>query len=185
MPDRQVNDGKQSDSKDSDANVALLAQLLSDRQLRIRFRENVDDMVRELTDDQAGRAFLRSLDHRLLEAQAETLITKRQHEVAQLLPLTWKQLAESAPSLFAAYVDESVWPEGHNRHLHDAECFGRWLAGRADSRLVRAEWSRVRFRISGSRVTIRIVRGGVLRYEIQILFRRNSGQVRERILGFG
>ena len=101
MPDRQVNDGKQSDSKDSDANVALLAQLLSDRQLRIRFRENVDDMVRELTDDQAGRAFLRSLDHRLLEAQAETLITKRQHEVAQLLPLTWKQLAESAPSLFA------------------------------------------------------------------------------------
>lgn len=177
MRERQVIEGN-----DADSNVALLARLLSDRQLRSRFRDNASDVARELADDQAGRAFLLSLDHRLLEAQAETLITKRLHEVSQLLPLTWKRLADSAPSVFAAYADESVWPEGHNRHLFDAEAFACWLSGRQARDLVIAESNRLRFRLNDRRLSVHVFSEGLIP-RVQILFRKQNGEVRESALG--
>lgn len=178
-------DATGDDVQRSDDEVSLLARLLGDAELRRRFVHDSRQVARELTDDSSSLEFLLALDHRQLEEQAETLISKRQHEVAQLLPETWQRLGDRSTPLFKDYLAVSVWPEGHNRHLRDAEAFGLWLAGRADSQLIQAEWNRVRFRLSTSRVAFGIVRGGLLRYQIQILFRRSSGQVRELILGVG
>jgi len=176
MPDVTVPDDSMPDSE-----VALLTRLLSDSNLRRRFRENAEEVARQLTDEPLLVSFLMSLDHPQLEAQAATLIMKRQHEVAQLLPMTWRLLSKSAPTLFQAYTEESPWPEGHARHLLDAEAFGLWLVTGSHVEPVATEWNRLRFLVSGRRAAIRIARDPATRYRLQILFRGSGGRVRELI----
>ena len=168
-----------------DEHVTLLTRLLSDPLLRQRFNESPAEVVRELTDSPAAKSFLLTLDVRQLDAQARILIAKRRHEVAQLLPLTWQRLAESATEQFEVFASEAAWPEGHERHLIDAAAFSEWLARQRKAQVVVAEKNRIQFLLSGRRLTIRILTNDSLRPAIQILFRNSGGQVREMILGFG
>lgn len=176
-------DATSDDDQQSTDEVSLLARLLGDNALRRRFVADSQQVTRELTDDPGCIEFLASLDHFQLENQAETLVAKRQHEVAQLLPETWKRPGGISASLFKSYAEESDWPDGHNRHLKDAESFGTWLVGHAKGELVVTELHRVRFLLSRRRLAVRIVRGGLIGYRIQILFRQRSGHLRELILG--
>jgi hypothetical protein len=165
--------------------VALLSRLLSDSQLRQRFREDAQSVALELADDEADVTFLLAIDHAQLEAQAETLVSKRQHEVAQLLPLTWKQLGQEAAGLFRTYAAESAWPEGHTRHLGDAIEFGLWLSRRSQHEPVGSEWNRIRFAASGRRLAARIVRDRRVRFGLQILVRQRNGRIRQLVLQLG
>ena len=164
------------------SNVTLLSRLLSDSQLRQRFRADPQRVAVELTDDAADVTFLLSLDHGQLEAQAETLVSKRQHEVAQLLPLTWKQLGHEATSLFRAYASKAAWPEGYTRHLCDAVEFGLWLSRRSQHTPVGLGWNRVRFAASSRRLAVRIIRDRRVRCGLQILVRQRSERIRQFVL---
>lgn len=176
-------DATGNDDQHANDEVSLLARLLGDNALRRRFVADSQQVTRELTDDPDCTEFLASLDHLQLVNQAETLIAKRQHEVAQLLPETWKRPGGISASLFKSYAAESEWPGGHNRHLKDAESFGTWLVGRAKGELVMTELHRVRFLLSRRRLAVRIVRGCLTGFRIQILFRQRSGHLRELTLG--
>ena len=91
--------------------VSLLSLLLGDVELRRRFIGNSQQVARELTDDPATIEFLMKLDHLQLEKQAESLVSKRQHEVAALMPVTWQQLGGTAVSRFRNFAAESSWPQ--------------------------------------------------------------------------
>jgi hypothetical protein len=84
-------DATGDDDQRSNDEVSLLARLLGDNELRRRFVDDSQRVAQELTDDPASMEFLMRLDPLQLEAQAETLIAKRQHEVAQFLPETWER----------------------------------------------------------------------------------------------
>lgn len=154
----------------------LLARLLSDGELRRRFRDNREQVVNELTDCDSVAAFLLAIDSEQLDAQAETLIAKRQHEVASTLPGSWHKLGKDACSLFRKYAAESAWPEGHLRHLLDASEFGAWL-GRTDRTPVIGEWNRVRFGTTGRRFALHIFRDATVLPTLQFLLRWGNGRV--------
>ena len=59
-----------------------------------------------------------------LEAQADTLVRKRWHEVSRCLPRTFQNADVSRH--FRAYAD-TYWPEGPSRHRLDALAFARYL----------------------------------------------------------
>lgn len=178
-----MGDATGDDDQHSNDEVSLLARLLGDAELRRRFVGDSQQVARELTDDPPTIEFLMKLDHVQLESQAETLVAKRKHEVSQLLPETWERLGSSSASLFKSYTTKSIWPDGHDRHVKDAQSFGSSLVGRARGELVMTELHRVRFILSRRRLFVRIVRGGLIGFRIQILFRGRSGHLRELILG--
>ena len=178
-----MSDTPSDDDRVPDAEVAMLARLLSDVQLRRRFVDDPGAVALEMTDDPSLVEFLVSLDPAQLEAQAETLVLKRQHEVSALMPKTWQSLGATVVSLFRAYAADSVWPDGHTRHLQDAEAFGRWLATQTDRQPVMAEWNRVRFALSRRRAEVRFVHSGGARCGIQIMFRHSNGRLRDFVLG--
>ncbi|MGZ0172527.1 MAG: hypothetical protein ACKVHE_23555 [Planctomycetales bacterium] len=180
-----MSDTPSDDDRVPDAEVAVLARLLSDVELRRRFVEDPERVALEITDAPLLVTFLVGLNPAQLEAQAVTLVSKRQHEVSELLPKTWRRLGATAASLFRAYAAGSVWPGGHTRHLQDAEAFARWLTTKADCRPEMAEWNRVRFALSGRRAEIRFVRGRGARCGFQLLFRHSNGCLRELVLGLG
>lgn len=162
--------------------VALLSRLLTDDGLRKRFCEDRERVVAELADDPATATFLSAIDGGQLDAQAETLLGKRQHEVAELLPQTWRHLGSDARELFRDYAANSPWPEGHLRHLVDACDFVSWLrqSGRA---AVDSEFNRISFAATGGRFAVRIIREtSQLLPGVQFLARNRSGHVRQFIL---
>lgn len=176
-------DATDADDQHSNDEVSLLARLLGDSELRRRFVGDSQRVARELTNNPATIEFLMRLDPLQLKNQAEALVAKRQYEVSQRLPETSKRLGCSEASLFKSYAAESPWPDGHDRHLKDAESFGNWLVGRAKGELVTTELYRVRFLLSRGRIAVRIVHGGLIGFRIQILFRQRNGHLRELILG--
>ena len=169
---------------DHDDEVSLLARLLADANLRSRFIRESRRVARELTQCPVAIAFLESLDHVQLEAQAETLRLKRQHEVALLLPETWQNLGKNAAPLFETFSADAAWPTGHNRHLHDAEAFGLWLTAQEGDQVHRTELNRVRFKVSGVSFSIRLIWRQTIISGLQILFRNSSGECKDRVIGF-
>lgn len=168
-----------------DSEVDLLSRLLSDSVLRQRFRENSFDVIEELTDSAEAATFLSAINHEQLEAQAETLIGKRRHEVAQLMPLTFERLDGDADELFRSYVSDSPWPKGHSRHLRDAAAFGTWLHTRSPHEAVRIEWNRLCFAESGRTVSAHIMHHRPIRFVVQLLIRKRNGRVRQFLWNLG
>jgi hypothetical protein len=177
-------DATGDDDQHSNDEVLLLARLLGDASLRARFLQQPRQVADELTQCPVAIAFLESLDHVQLEAQAETLRLKRQHEVALLLPETWQNLGKKAATLFETYSAEASWPTGHNRHQYDAEAFGLWLTAQEGDQVHRTELNRVRFKVSGVRFSIRLIWRQAILSGLQILFRNSSGQCKDRVIGF-
>lgn len=139
--------------------VNVLGKLLRDRELRRRFAADRDQVTRELGVCPTDRPFVLALEPDALEAQAESLIRKRSSEVSRLLPGTWKLLGDDAPTLFADYVDQSVWPEGHRRHLIDAMHFCHFLSKDFASSILSSERHWVDFLASSRSLSVRFVSG--------------------------
>lgn len=175
-----TNEPASSDVDSTDVTeVAVLSRLLTDAALRRRFAEDPARVAEELTSDTEQLAFLSSLDATQLEAQAETLIGKRRHEVAQILPQTWRQLGTAAADLFQSFVDASPWPEGHRRHLVDADAFAGWLVEQTPRRPIQSEWNRIRFILSARRMSVNFVRDRPGPCGLQILWRHRNGRLQQ------
>ena len=170
------------DPDTSNPSVALMSLLLSDRELRERFRSNRQALVVELTDDPEAAQFLNSIDASQLDAQAETLISKRQHEVAELLPETWRQLGNEAARLFRTYADKAPWPAGHQRHILDAQSFAEWLS-QSQQPVIVSEANRIRFIAANSRLAVHLIRDARTLVGVQVLMRQRNGRIRQTAIG--
>jgi hypothetical protein len=137
--------------------VDALARLLSDSELRTRFSENRAAVVTEFGLEKADAELLSSLDVETLNRQAQGLLLKRQSEVADHMPFTWKRLAGDGPRLFQEYAQQASWPEGHRRHLLDTQAFFSFLKKAAVDRIVKSELKWIQFLVSGRRMAVAFV----------------------------
>jgi hypothetical protein len=117
-----------------------LARLYTDARLRERFFADPFKTGEEfgLGRDEAQQ--LARLSARQVNFFAGTLHAKRLQEVRDLLPLTFRALAERAAPLFREYAETNL-PGGVKKHRADAAGFADYLAtadalGGADSRWV-------------------------------------------------
>lgn len=157
----------------ADLTIAL-GRLLSDGALRETLRRDPEAASRLLGVD---IELLRELDPVGLEQQARGLIDKRFHEVAKRLPRTVDGLGARSTGVFVEYAG-GAWPEGHDRHLHDAAAFGAFLEQRGLP-VCRSELNRVRFACGKMPISIRLApdvwAAGRSRWAIQVLIRWNAG----------
>ena len=112
--------------------VDIFARLLSDAELRRRFISDRTSTLTEFGLDETDAQLLCRISDDQLEQQARGLLLKRQSEVADKIPQTWKRLGQDARQLFQTYAQQSPWPEGHRKHLLDAVAFCRFLKRQRD-----------------------------------------------------
>lgn len=160
--------------------TAILARLLTNRSLREAFFDAPETVAAQLTDQDDVRAFLVQLDRESVKAQAESLISKRQGEVATLIPTTWRYLGATAVQHFAHYTNRSEWPRGYRRHLLDALAFCDYLKQRNLPGLPSDERRWLRFQVAKSRCRVGFVSGvmiqGRARRTIQVMVRGRGGK---------
>lgn len=160
--------------------TAILARLLTDQTLREAFLDAPEAVAAQLTNQDDVRAFLLQLDRESVKAQAESLISKRQGEVATLIPATWQSLGATAVQHFAHYANRSEWPRGYRRHLLDATAFCDYLKRMNLSGLPTDERRWLRFQVAKSRCRVGFVSGVMIqgrpRRAIQVLVRGRGGQ---------
>ena len=158
--------------------VNVMGRLLRDRELRHRFSIDRQAVIEELGVDPDQASFVIGLDVHQLDNQAESLVRKRRSEVAGLLPVTWKRLGTDAGNKFAAYADQSPWPEGHRRHFHDAAMFCKFLHETASTQYLASEHQWVRFLASDRSFSLQFVHDLIVhdkeRWAIRFCFRRNG-----------
>ena len=154
--------------------VDAQTRLLIDANLRCRFRSNPDSVAHELAIGDSEKRLFVSLDPAELEAQAESLIRKRFHEVQQRLPKTCDGMGEHRLNVFRRYARQH-WPTGHERHHTDAVEFGAYLQGLRTGLLFVPEWNRERFTLSRKRWCVNLLRPNgnwvTRRFGIELLFR--------------
>lgn len=153
--------------------TTILGRLLTDPELRRRFRRDPASAARALDADPSSLA---AIDPDGLDLQAETLLEKRLHEVSKLLPRTVAGLGIRGAPAFREYAC-AHWPEGHRRHAEDAAAFGSFLRERGFP-LCRSELNRHLFTMGSASWAIHLVAdarvGGRSRRAIQLLFRRRG-----------
>lgn len=151
-----------------------LGRLLADPGLRAELRNDPEAAARKLG---AAQGDLAGLDLEGLEQQASTLVEKRFHEVAKLLPATFAGLHCAAKRHFGDYAP-TYWPTGHRRHDLDADAFARFLEDRG-VKTGRAEVHQLRFSLQERRWSMSFVPDawvdGKARPALQLLFRRGGG----------
>lgn len=158
--------------------IEALGLLLRDRALRKRFASDQSAVVKELgvASDQA--TFLCELNVQQLDAQARSLIRKRQAEVARLVPETWLRLGPEAHLQFRQYADQSPWPEGHRRHVIDADRFCTFLQNRGAPEHLKSEHHPVAFLAGNRPFSVKILTdlmvGEKERWAIQFCLRRKG-----------
>ena len=161
-----------------------LAQMLSNRELRVHFRDDPQAVaVRLRVPDESVSAFL-TLDPDQLDRQADCLVRKRFHEVTHLIPGTIRRLGPEAEALFLEFA-ATVWPEGHRRHHEDAERFCDWLSRHRRCPEARFEGNLLRFRNHRRKFAVHVVRGEAAgpRLTLQVLFQRKHHirEIRSRL----
>lgn len=158
--------------------TAALAQLFTDSELRERFRRDPEAVAELLELESESRPTFCNLNADELERQADCLISKRCHEVSQILPQTWERLGwQEARQLFYQFA-ATFWPEGHQRHFLDALAFCVFLKRRKISGLVKSEWNWLRFCQSDGRLRIHFVRDLIINghpyFGLQFFYRRSQ-----------
>ena len=166
--------------RDTHDPTAILARLLTNRSLREAFLEAPQVVASELTDQSDVQAFLLQLAPENLQAQAESLISKRQGEVATLIPATWQFLGATAVQHFADYANRSEWPRGYRRHLLDALAFCNYLQDMKLRGLPSDERRWLGFQVAKGRCRVGFVSGVMIegrpRRAIQVLVRGRGGK---------
>jgi hypothetical protein len=135
--------------------TSALARLLSDRDVRRRFRADPRHVAYDLSLSPHDAAILSAIDPVALETQAQALLDKRRGEVSRIIPRTWALLSAGHTQIFEEYAVRS-WPAGHRRHLLDALGFVRFLIGRGLPH-DRFEGLRLETGLSGRRYRIALV----------------------------
>ena len=158
--------------------VEAMGLLLRDRELRIRFKNDREATLKEIDIAPEQRSFVSALDPKQMEAQAESLLRKRQNEVSRLIPQTWSRLGDRADITFRLYVDQSPWPTGHRRHLTDASTFCHFLRDSDASEYLRSEHQWISFLANDRSFSVRLLHDLVVRgkerWAIQFCVRRNG-----------
>lgn len=165
----------------SDANACAfqtaLARLLSNRDLRRRFREDPDRTAAEWGIARHDLRALTAIAPDELERQADGLISKRFHEVRGLLPWTCSELGGGARKHFIRFA-ATRWPTGHKRHVEDAVGFCRYLSGINAGKINRFEWGWLEFVLSDRRFRVRgftdWIRNGKPRSGIVVMLRKRG-----------
>lgn len=137
----------------------LLAQLLGEPDLRDRFRSDREAVFEALEVPDDVRRSFETIDAEALDAQADSLVTKRLHEVADLLPRTFAALGHEAAPAFRSFAAE-FWPTGHRRHPRDAWEFCRYLTRTRPDVVDAVERNRVRFLADNRWFAVHLVRSG-------------------------
>ena len=159
--------------------TTALARLLTDRSLLESYRVDARETAERLSVRPSDVDAFLSLDAADLEAQAETLVRKRFHEVAGMIPETITGLGgrEEARHVFEEYAT-TRWPAGHRRHLADAVAFCAHLLGQERRTVCRAEYHRLRFVLCRRRVAMHVVPSEIVdgrpRCALQILYGRRG-----------
>ena len=109
-----------------------LARLYTDAALRERFAATPLAVGRELGLDAAEATQLAQLSTAQLNRFANSLLAKRRHEVAKLLPLTCQLLGANFAALFERHADASL-SAGSKKHLADALNFDEFLRSLPDA----------------------------------------------------
>lgn len=165
--------------------TAALARLLTDRDLRLRFRTEPEHVCNSLGLNDTDAQQLIAVPSEQLDAQATGLIRKRYHEVTRLLPETMSRLGSRRFELFAEFA-EQFWPQGQRRHEIDALQFCRHLArtGRCPAAMLEA--NALRFALGRRKFAVHLVRTPRCRsrWNVQLFVRRksHSRQFRWRLL---
>ena len=161
--------------------TTALGRLLTDASLRRGFRADPAGTADAMGVTMTDRRRIIELCIEDLETQANTLISKRFHAVAAILPQTMMALGEASFASFVPYAN-GFWPRGHLKHFEDAVAFGRFLQTRGVHQLNALELNRVAFLVEQRRCALywapRAAVSGRLRHVLQLLFRKR-GQVRQ------
>lgn len=163
----------------------MLGRLLYDSRLRGAFRADPARVLDGLGVCAADRPILLSIDAEALDAQAESLLNKRFHEVAKRIPGVLRVLGADARRHFLRYATAS-WPGGYDRHLRDALAFCRALRADGTDVVDPCEFNRLAFAAEGARLGIHCVRVSWRSLPaLQVLFRNGQGRIREILLTLG
>lgn len=134
-----------------------MSLLLAKPRLRKTLAEDPTALQEELQLDGMTLAFLRGLDSKSLESQADCLVNKRFYEVRRIIPRTVKSLGKNDRGAFRTYAVEN-WPVSHKRHLLDAEAFAVYCLGNELGVVDPFELNCLRFRLAERGFRVRIVR---------------------------
>jgi hypothetical protein len=130
---------------------------------------------------QPTSAHLAALNPDALQAQADTLLNKRLHELNNLLPRTIGMLGPEGRSYILRFASD-YWPTGHLRHLEDAWRFCDFLKIKGIS-ICQSEYNWVRFIFSRKRASVHWVRDfdvrGKSRFALQFLYWNRNGVPQE------
>ncbi|WP_417376337.1 hypothetical protein [Gimesia maris] len=107
--------------------VRILALLLHNQSLRDQLRTSPSAFIatQGLSDEAAQVMALLDCDQ--LDRQAEALLSKRRFQVARIIPETWHSLGSTAAAQFQNYMEQTTWPETHQKHELDAQRFCEYL----------------------------------------------------------
>ncbi len=165
--------------------TTALARLLSDARLRREYTLDATALAHRLDVDASHLEGFLGLDRDGLEIQAETLVAKRFHEVASMLPETIARYGEAARQKFFDFAD-STWPTGHRRHLEDAVAFCRYLKRQGDPGPSERECNRLYFMWQNRKFALHFVRrfpyGARNRPALQLLTRGRDGRTQQNVI---
>lgn len=127
--------------------VRMLALLLHNRSLRDQLRTNPSAFIASQGLSEEAAQVMTSLDCNQLDRQAEALLRKRRFQVAQIIPQTWHSLGSSAAEQFQNYMEQTTWPETHQKHELDAQHFCEYLQQQKISGYLKSEHNWLNFRL--------------------------------------
>ncbi len=116
-----------------------LARLYTDAALRERFAAAPLAVGSELGLDAIEAAELARLSTAQLNRFANSLLAKRRHEVAKLLPLTRQLLGANFTHLFERHAGTCL-PAGSKKHLADALGFAKFLRSLSGEEMCAPPW---------------------------------------------
>src|SRR5579872_6024806 len=152
--------------------ISGLGRWLREGPLRDAFAANPRAVADKLGLEEGDHLALLQLRPNDLEFQARVLINKRFDTIRKILPETCVLLGENARSAFHRYARE-YWPSVKNQGVDDADKFCAFLNKRFPGVLCKAEWNRVRFARSNTKLVLHWVRhrprGKAFRPALQIL----------------
>lgn len=156
--------------------VELLAKLLSDPDLRDRFAQDPDSVLRQQKLTQSEYELMAQLSIQQVNIQAALLIKKRLREIHKIIPLTLRDLGDNARSIFEKYAG-NYWPDTHRRHEQDAAHFCQYLH-QNKFKLNKSEWNRMRFVLQRQHYGLGFAADALIRgkktFVLQLLYRYKS-----------
>lgn len=165
--------------------VRMLALLLHSQSLRDQLRSCPATFIATQGLSEEVAQVIASLDCDQLDRQAEALLSKRQFQVAQLIPQTWHSLGSSASEQFQNYVEQTTWPETHQKHERDAQRFCRYLQQQRIPGYLKSEHNWLNFHLHKRWFRIHWVTDLVIDQQrfcgIQVLGRNPSGAPVKRV----